>query len=84
MESSSVSTFIYGIAPYLVFSMVISVIAAKRGFSGIKIFLFCALSGFLLHALSLWRNGSTESAQIMSFSVPIAMAIGVLFRKGKK
>lgn len=70
-----------GVVLYLVVTLVVAMVAAQRGRSGILTFLFCILGGFLLNAVLVGVGASQTVAGVGAFAVPVVMLVRALSGK---
>ncbi len=75
MEPNPLSGFLFGIVPFFIVTLIVSIIVAKRGHSGILTFLVCVFGGLLLNVVIVGVGGSSMVAGIGAFAVPAIMLI---------
>lgn len=72
---------IFGFLLYFTASLIVSIIAAKRGRSGWLVFLFCLAAGFGLVVLTSSAGGGGGAAGLLAFLAPGAALIWALSAK---
>lgn len=75
--------FPFGIGLYLFVTLIVAIVAAKRGRSGVLTFLFCVLAGFLLNGVLVGIGASLGVAGVGAFAVPVIMLLRALSGKSE-
>lgn len=66
---------IFGFLLFGIASLIASVVARKRGRSGVLVFLFCLVAGFILVVVTNNAGGGAVGAAFAAFVAPIAALI---------